>query len=408
MIINKYIMFLVPIMLVGLISCGGGDEDTSSANSDSTDSTSSSSSSSSTDSSSGSSSTSSSGTNQETLPVFADVPKLSEFTARMQKYGRLLGDKISSEPSASKRIQEVYYDAARTFYQIAEFTGQSEPWHTYARKARNIFVNDYLKPNNYKPAGWWRFPHGLDLDWRIGGNAASKSDLLTLHSKSPRPGYHVYADRYWEQMYSRPVAYTLETNMAAERAGAKRDVDVVEFLVQMALGHIQQWTTGVYLDPVLEDQHIQAFMSGLTTAALIDYYERSVELGSPDARVPAALKIMADWLWTNMWVADVGGSAGSWRDTGGTGYGAFRMRNAKVGANPNPAPMLNQLILPVYAFLYKHNCESTYRSKADLIFSGGVALISNLEKGKFFSQQHRMTFRYLKWRAEGDNAGCNG
>jgi len=389
---------LVLLFSLSLSACGGGGGESGVVVSD-TQSTASTTSTS--DSSSGS------GVSTETLPVFADVPMMKEFTARMLKYGKIWGDYLKSETDASQRVYHAYYDGARTFYQIAEFTGQNEPWHTYARKARDVIVNDYLIPNNYKPAGWWIFPHGMEMDWRVGGNANSLTDMLTMKGLLPRAGLEPKTDRWWEQMYSRPVAYTLETHMQAERAGISRDTSVVNTLVDMALGHIRQWTTGVYLDAPGEKQHVQAFMTGLTTSALIDYYERSIELGSPDERIPVAIKTMADWLWSNMWVADVGGTGGAWTDQGGTGYGTFRFRKAAVNGSPGPAPMVAQLIVPMYAFLYKHNCNATYRSKADLIFAGGVGLVTHFAKGKFFNQQHRSVFKYFKWRAEGDNASCN-
>jgi len=329
-------------------------------------------------------------------------PNFQAFNSRLLKYAKKLGVFITTEKNSAKRRKAVYYDAARSFYQIAKFTGHKEPWYSYARKARDIFVNEYLDINKYKPAGWWIFPHGLEMDWQLGGNPKSLTSLLNLYNNLSRPGFQPKTNRWVEQMYSRPVAYTLETNMSAERAGKKRNIVSVSLLVDMALGHIRQWTTGVYLDAVGEKQHVQAFMTGLTTSALIDYYERSIELGAPDERIPVAIKTMADWLWTNMWVADVGGTGGSWTDQGGTGYGTFRLRHARVNGNPNPSPMVAQLIVPMYAFLYKHNCDSSYKSKADLIFSGSVGLVKNLSKGKFFNQQHRNVFDYFKWRLEGD------
>lgn len=329
-------------------------------------------------------------------------PKFHAFNNRLLKYAKKLGVFITTEKNSTKRRKAVYYDAARSFYQIAKFTGKKEPWYTYARAASDIYVNDYLSINGYKPAGWWIFPHGLEMDWRLTGNTNSLTSLFSLYKNLPSPGFHPKTDRWVQQMYSRPVAYTLETNMAAEREGKKRNTVSVNLLVNMALGHIRQWTTGVYLDTVPQNQHVQAFMAGLTASALIDYYERSIELGMPDKRIPIAIKKIADWLWINMWVDDVGGTPGSWNDLGGTGYGTFRFRHAKVKANNNPAPIVAQLIVPMYAFVYKFNCDSGYRAKADLIFSGSVGLAKNLTKGKFFNQQHRNVFDYFSFRLEGD------
>lgn len=340
----------------------------------------------------------------------ASAPKIAEFTDRMITYGKKLGDKLLTETNSNFRLDDIFYDAHRVFIEIGQYTGQVEPWKTYANKAKSIYLNDYLVPNNYKVAGWMRFPHGLYRDWEVNGNAASKSTLITLRdngqtSAPEAPGFESYAEKWKEHAYSRPIAYSLENNMLAERAGAPRKVARVNMLVDMALGHIEQWTTGIFLDAP-KWHFVQSFMTGLTSSALIEYYDRSVELGAPDTRVPAALKKMADWLWVNMWVGNVGGTPGAWSDKGGSGYGAFRYvvpSTPTVGSN-QPSPILNQLIGPSFAWLYKHTCDVTYKQKADLIFSGGIMLAKDLSRGKFFNQQHREVFNYLKWRDEGDKS----
>ena len=342
-------------------------------------------------------------TNRNKPPVY------EYFITRLNKYGRYLGKKLLTETNKKFRLNDTFYDAHRVFLEIEQHTGQTEPWRTYANKARDIYKNEYLVPNNYKVAGWMRFPHGPYLDWKRNGNSASKSVLLTLNeagqTSTPEKTSAVYVDTWYEQAFSRPIAYSLMNNMLAEKAGATRNTERVTLLVNMALGHIEQWTTGVYLDGP-GWRFAQAFMTGLTSSALIEYYDRSVELGNPDSRVPVALKKMADWLWANMWVADVGGTSGNWNDNGGTGYGAFRYVVPAVDGvgSTAPAPMVSQLIVASYAWLYKHTCDATYKAKADLIFSGGVMLVKGLSKGKFYNQQHREVFNYFRWRDKGDQS----
>jgi len=386
-----------------LSACGGGGGDTGTGSTTETDSVNTISE---TQNTGGSENTGSSENSDpiEILPGGDAPPGMSEFISRMYKYGKMWGSYLQTESDAKLRIYQAYYDSARTFYQIAKFTGQNTPWIGYAKTARDVIANDYYIPNNYKPAGWWLFSHGLEMDWRVSNNANSLTDVLMLHNNLA--GIAPKTEKWNRQMYSRPVAYNLENHMVAERLGQARVVEEVEFLVSMALGHIKAWTTGEYIDVNPDDQHVQAFMTGLTASALIEYYERSVILGNPDTRIPKAIKVLADWLWKNMWVADVGGTAGAWNDKGGTGYGAFRFRHGKTNASPNPAPMVAQMIVPMYGFLYKHNCDAVYRAKADLIFEGGVALVTHFSKGKFFNQQHRTVFTYLDWRKEGIKAGC--
>jgi hypothetical protein len=97
-------------------------------------------------------------------------------------------------------------------------------------------------------------------------------------------------------------------------------------------------------------------MFGLTAEALITTYERT-----QDARIPQALKVGADWIWQNMWLP---------------ASSAFQYMSVEVAGvgGPDPAPDLNLLIAPVYAWLYNQTGLNKYRDAGDQIFAGGVKL----------------------------------
>jgi len=326
----------------------------------------------------------------------------------MLTYGDQVGQSLMTiDITSTDALDDIYYDGERVFFQIADFTGQSQPWVMYAQKAEEIY-RYYLRNNNYRAAGYENFGGGLYEDYVRFSDVNSYTDLTQLSQNAAFadadlscPGYTIdpvanTCDQAM-QKYSRETAYAIQTSMLAEKAGAPRNNLRVDTLVALALNHINIWTTGQFLDPDPHWHFVQAFMTGLTGSALIDYYQRSVELGTPDNRVPPKLQALADWLWTHMWVSNVNNS----------GFGAFNYvtpTTTGVGGE-SPAPDLNQLIAPYFAWVYQYTCNAKYRQEADLIFAGG-AVLADLNAGKRFDQNYRDSFNYLKWRDAGDR-NCN-
>ena len=63
-----------------------------------------------------------------------------------------------------------------------------------------------------------------------------------------------------------------------------------------------------------------------------------------------------------------------------------------------PAPDLNLLIAPVFAWLYHQTGNDIHRQRADAIFAGGVKH-AYLVNAKQFNQNYRWSFEYLRLRA---------
>ena len=342
-------------------------------------------------------------------PIVSIVPYLTEFENRMYTQGAILGDALV----AGGGINDVFYDSQYVFLQMENYSGNQEPWLTYANKGSQIY-SDWLLglPTAYNTNGYTRFPWGFYKSFVTHSIASAKTHLVNLSVKGAYANIAVTSqanrDLWQQQGYSRPIAYVLQNLMAAEKVGEARNTFTVDYCVDTCKYHITEWTTGIYINTAPEWRFCQAFMAGITMTALIDYYERSVELGSPDLTIEPVIKTMCDWLWVNMWVADVGGSSPSWTDTGGTGFGAFRyvlfedqaaadLAGQTVGG-PEPAPVLNNLISNSYAWLFKQGAGTLYRDRADDVFSGNVNLITSFSGGKQFNQSHKEVFNYLLWR----------
>lgn len=310
----------------------------------------------------------------------------------MVDYGHRVGDFLATTQDHSKRLNAQYYDGQWVFLRIADYTGNREPWIQYAELAEHAYKR-YLDKNDYSAAGWMQFPHGLYVDWERYGDADSKQYLVKMREEAAFANpLRDIADNWYDQIRSREVAYSLQTQVLAAKAGAPPQPKRMERFVDMALNHIEIWTTGNYRSSVPERQYCQPFMTGLTASALISYYEYTRERGEPDERVVPAVRRLADWLWQEMWIANIEG----------TSYGAFAYVKPPVEdvGGSGPAPDLNMLIAPMYGWLYYRTGEEQYRQRGDAIFASGVQL-ADIGNGKRFNQSYRTSFDYLMWREAG-------
>lgn len=89
---------------------------------------------------------------REIIPIgffgFSNFP-LDSWKANMEDYGQKYCDSGDN-----------YYDAARVYYQIADYTGRVQ-WTRCAENVVKAYRDGYLKPNRFAAAGWMIFPHGL-------------------------------------------------------------------------------------------------------------------------------------------------------------------------------------------------------------------------------------------------------
>jgi hypothetical protein len=63
-----------------------------------------------------------------------------------------------------------------------------------------------------------------------------------------------------------------------------------------------------------------------------------------------------------------------------------------------PAPDLNLLIAPLYAWLWKQTGNPSYRDRGDQLWQGGVEG-AYLDGGKQFNQNYWWSFDYVAWRS---------
>jgi hypothetical protein len=302
-----------------------------------------------------------------TLPAVVTTPKvappalpaLTKYTNDMRNYGTQY---CNSTLSAGVESGVWYYDGILVYHKASKYLNDPTFITSCAQNVKNMYI-PYVVNNNGSLPGYRVFSQGLRRDFEVTGDTVSRKAAILLAKGLPLQ---------WQvdQVSSREVAYQILAMVDAERLGVARNPKLAD-LVNVALGHIDQWTmtkNGTYARP---------FMFALTSEALIRYYELT-----GDPRVIWYVKTGADWMWANTWV---------------DASEAFRYTDRVVSSGgTNPAPDLNNLIAPVYGWLYSVTGDETYRTQGDKIFSGGVKL-AWLGNGKQYSQNYRWSFDYLTW-----------
>jgi hypothetical protein len=296
-----------------------------------------------------------------------------------EKYCNEIRDRSTS---GEKQLADTYYDAERVYYQIADYTGDRR-WTVCAEAAEKAYRDDYLFRHNGKLPGFWVFPHGLFMDYKRTQDVRSKDALLLLAQNAAFANVGGYPQEWIVGAEaSREVAYNLSIKLLANEAGASYGKEITHF-ADLALGHIDQWFVSKTA------KYIQPFMVGLTAEALIAYHEKT-----NDPRVLPAIRTAMDGLWDRLWIS---------RED------AFLYIDRAVDVAGGreavaPAPDLNLLIAPAFAWLYAQTGDSKYRERGDKIFAGGVSQAAVGFDAKQFNQNYRWSFDYLRWRKQAEAA----
>lgn len=342
-------------------------------------------------------------------PPAVPILGLGRWRSRMVEFGHKFG-----APNPEMNTWEGYvwyYDGFRIFQRIAEYTGD-DSWLVEAAQCERVYLENYLR--KLGTTGWRVFPHGSEMAYRRTGDVKYLGDLLLLANKSPY-GAHS-ADRIKTTLAkytrSREAAYLLQTLLAWKRLSARGyPTAALKDYIKMVAGstelknigpdrptelderigvlaglvhcHFDQWFANKSADSM------QPFMAALSAHALIEFADFCGG-GSPGYfAVRESLKRAADWLRDNAWI----------EDDGGFYYQSQHPYDADGDTELRGAPVLNMLIAPMYAWLYKETGDAGWRDFGDKVFEAGTAAV--LHSGKEFSQQYRWSFEYVAWRQGG-------
>jgi hypothetical protein len=302
-----------------------------------------------------------------------DIPTKSKWESAMISLGNKWCN-TSQVFNVGDESQVWFYDGARVYFQIADYT-RDKKWEACALNIARQY-RDYVLAWNGRLSAWRVHSRGLLMAWQRTGDASYKTALDLLSRNSPYAGTGGTLD------YSgmRESAFVLEGYIAAEKAGLPRNpllgtaaTALIGQFAQLFLPYTVNKPVGAH----------QTFMDGLGAEALIEYYELT-----GDPRVPPTIKTMLDWMWTNAWSP------------------------TKMNLMVNPEPygpqcswgcreynsVLINLSVPTFAWYWQLTGDSEYQRRGDEIFSHALDTDPNWD-GKVFSQNYRWSFDYIKWRS---------
>jgi hypothetical protein len=305
----------------------------------------------------------------------SDIPTKSKWESEMIR----LGNKWCNTSQVfyfGDESQVWFYDGARVYFQIADYT-RDKKWEACALNIARQY-RDYILAWNGRLTGWRVHPHGLLMAWQRTNDASYKTALDLLSRNSP------YAATAGTVDYSgmRESAYVLDGFIAAEKAGLPRN-PLLGKAATLLIGQFAQLFLPYTINKPVG--YHQTFMDGLAAEALIDYYELT-----GDPRVPPTIKTMLDWMWTNAWSP------------------------SKMSLMVNPEPYgpqctwgcreyysdLINLSVPAFAWYWQLTGDSEYQRRGDEMFSHALDKDISWD-GKIFSQNYKWSFAYIKWRSTG-------
>ena len=357
------------------------------------------------------------------------VPELAAFEATIFGQGPRWGTYMdpAGPHTQSEKFFHEFYGTANTFQRISDYTGQAQPWLTYAQWGNEVF-RTYLISTGYATQGLRRFTHGMFREHMVNQTVT----LQELEMLRDIPAYSKVSEGRGQggsEHRSRPVALAIVANLHAEKAGSPRAIESgaprFATFIPWTGSHLYEWRTGDYRGtPDVGIPRFAPFMFALTAHALINYIEHERALGNdPNQYWPQSYPMdygqgttpgVATVNWPT--ITDALEDVASWavlqstHDSDPTlkmwtpdsrGYASFRYETSN---SPSIATGLNLMIAPTYAWLWKETGDRRYRDWADQLFGAGALNSASAAKnsGKHFNQQFFTTFDYFKWRAEGD------
>lgn len=309
--------------------------------------------------------------------VAPPIPGMAKWESTMLTLARKWCPAPGSTLSFGNEQEVWYYDGARTYFQIADYT-QDRSWEACAFEIARQY-RDYITPANGGAAGHRVFTHGLRIAYERTGDRSFRDAIVMLAKGSAwaQTGGILAADGI------RETTYIAEAYMNAERVGEPRN-PLLARAIDYLLGH--------YNLLFVSHQYgfHQTFMDGLAAEALIDYYELT-----RDPRIPAAIKQMSDWMWNTGWSQTL---------------------NQLVMFPDPPGPycvegcqqymtVLINMVTPAMAWYWSLTGDAKYQQIGDVMFSH--SLDNDISySAKVFNQNFRWSNSFIKWRTGAGDKSC--
>ena len=290
--------------------------------------------------------------------VRAETPNWLLYDQRIGQKAQEYKNRWSSGNDGDK-LAATYYDAALGFEYISRRLGDPSLTNT-ALAAAQYYSNNYVVPAGGVVPGNWIFTDGLrKFGFGSTVNLLAQSGSYCMTNVAHEPLY--------DTVLSREVAYCLKAMLNAQAMGYAVNQDRLFQHISAAQSHLEQWASGVGIP------YLRPFMVGLTANSVIRYHDTIAPLG-----IRERLQAVATKMKNEMWVE----SARAFKYTD---------RVTPEGGE-EPAPDLNLLIAPMYAWLGD-------REFAGKVFNGGIeqAWLGNLGAMKQFNQNVQFVEEFQTW-----------
>lgn len=350
--------------------------------------------------------------------VYPAIPNVSTFISSADTYGQ---QTCAQDQDATNRIIRAndtgnltpigpsttyaswYYDGVQVYYNIQKMLANGRNWGQCIANVKAVYRDGYVIPNGGAIQTFLMFSNGYNTDYV----ATSDGNDLTLLNDITQQGNvsNIYNAGYVDvSNLQREVAYVMRNELDAIARGQSNSyygqtaAVMRDYAEDHVLGMIDQMCL------TQNAQYYEFFMMGLQAQSLIQYWNTS----SQDSRIPPALACLANWAYTNYWQAN---------DTGAFPYDKTQQIIGETYAESgNCLVTLDNLISPVYAWLFYESANATYQTEGDAIFSAGALMTAcggtpatylafpGNSNGKNYSQQYYWGTNYLNWRAPNGSA----
>jgi Purple acid Phosphatase, N-terminal domain len=276
-----------------------------------------------------------------------------------------------------------YYDGGRSYLQIGDYTGNKTQWFPCAENILNQMADRNI-PSGMR--GYEMTPHGLAMAyWRFGDQHAKAA----LNNMFGTPSGH------WQLI--RETAYAIDAGVKkAQVNNTPLDGRTLQDL-DWGLADFDQ------LFRSNQNQLNQPFYDGIMAEALIDYYEYTVTQGTPDYRIPPAIKQMMDWLWNNAVVTNPSDPLYGHTEYTTLGFHGYTLEPHGVTTVLRLGAIysnLNDLFSPAWAWYWNLTGQSKYQQQGDVLFNHALDDdASGIYNGKQFNQHYKWSFDYLHYRS---------
>lgn len=290
-----------------------------------------------------------------------------------------------------------FYDGVMVYYNIENLLKNGKNWEQCRANVKYVYRDNYALTKPIQT--YMMFSQGYYMDYLKTSDPADLELINKFNGETFSPYHGWYVD---VSSLQREVAYVMRNEIYGVALGQNVPVlgQTSAFIRDYAEDHVLGMVDQICLSQ--NAQYWENFMTGLQAEALIQYYN----IVNKDPRIPPAIACLGDYLHANQWQAI---------DAGSFPYDKYQSKADLSYANGSTSCMntLNNLISPIYAWLFKMTGNPAYQVEGDAIFSHGVLFdcaplpsgpaayltFPFGSDGKNFSQQYYWGPSYVEWRS---------